>query len=62
MTFEFNYDTETEEIHIIYENYVALKATQEDGYCAFYNFEKIEDAEVEAILKKLCVQAFNIFT
>jgi len=62
MTFEFTYDTETEEIHIIYDNSVALKASQENGYCTFYNFEKIDDEEIENVLKKLCVQAYSIFT
>jgi hypothetical protein len=62
MTFEFTYDTESEEIHIVYDNFVVLKASQENNKYAFHNFEKIEDEEVETVLKNLCKQTFSIFT
>jgi hypothetical protein len=62
MTFEFTYDTESEEIHIVYDNFVVLKASQENNKYTFHNFEKIEDEEVEAVLKNLCKQTFSIFT
>jgi hypothetical protein len=41
---------------------VVLKASQENNKYTFHNFEKIEDEEVEAVLKNLCKQTFSIFT
>jgi hypothetical protein len=62
MTFDFTYDTETEEIHIIYDNYLVLKAAIENSGVVFQNFDRIDDEGIEAILKNLCRQTFNLFT
>jgi hypothetical protein len=62
MNFDFTYDGETEEINIIYDNQLALKAFMENNRCVFQNFSKIEDENVEALLKNLCKQTFHIFT
>ena len=62
MNFDFTYDTEAEEIHIIYDNYLVLKATAENNGVVFQNFDKIDDEGIEAVLKNLCRQTFNLFT
>jgi hypothetical protein len=62
MTFEFNYDPEAEEINIVYDNYIYMKADTDNGKIRYFNFGKIEDEEVEKLLKDLCKQTFNIWT
>jgi len=62
MTFEFNYDPESEEISIIYDNYASLKADKDGGKIRYFNFEKVEDEDIEILLKGLCKQTFEILT
>lgn len=62
MTFEFTYDTEAEEIHIVYDNSAVLKASMENDKFTFQNFDRVNDEEIESVLKALCKQTFQIFT
>jgi hypothetical protein len=62
MTFEFNYDPESEEISIIYDNYAPLKAYVDNGKLRFFHFEKIEDEDIENLLKNLCKHTFDVLT
>ena len=59
MTFEFTLDTKTEEISIIYDNSIVITAWS-DGHEIHYNgFEKVDDDDVEKILKNLCKSVIN---
>jgi hypothetical protein len=62
MTFEFTYDTEAEEIHIVYDNSIVLKASMENDKYSFQQFDRINDEQIESVLKNLCKQTFQIFT
>ena len=60
MTFEFDYNANTEQITIFYDGSVVVKA-EFDGECvSFKGFDKIDDEAVESMLKNLCKEAFNI--
>lgn len=60
MTFDFDYDTETDQITIVYDGSFVLKVDF-DGECPiFRNFEKIGDEDLENILKSLCRSAYNV--
>jgi len=61
VTFEFTYDDEAEEITIIYDNSTILKASSEDGDASFRHFSKIDDEDVEHILKNLCKQVLKLY-
>lgn len=54
MTFEFEYDVESEQITIIYDSSCTLKVSFGDGKPIFKNFDKIDDEEIENLLKKFC--------
>jgi hypothetical protein len=54
MNFEFEYDTDTEQITIIYDGSTVLKVTFDDSKPVFKNFNKISDDAVEDLLKKFC--------
>ena len=60
MTFEFDYNTDTDEISIVYEGSFVLKAEFDGERPIFRNFEKIKDDEIETMLKNLCRAAFNV--
>lgn len=62
MNFEFNYDPESEEIHIIFDNCISLRAVQENGKIVYTNFNRIDDEDIEKLLKTLCVQTFMVLT
>jgi hypothetical protein len=62
MTFEFNYDPESEEISIIYDNYASLKAYVDNGKIRYFNFAAIEDEDIENLLKNLCKHTFDVLT
>jgi hypothetical protein len=62
MTFEFNYNTDTEEITIVYDGSYVLKASFDGDRVSFKHFEKIKDDEVETLLKNLCRSAFDVLT
>lgn len=60
MTFEFDYNTDTEQITIVYDGVFVLKAEFDGEKVSFKNFSKLQDEEVEALLKNLCRSAFNL--
>jgi hypothetical protein len=60
MTFEFDYNLDTDEISIVYEGSFVLKAEFDGERLVFRNFEKIKDEDVENMLKNLCRAAFNV--
>jgi hypothetical protein len=62
MNFEFSYDPESEEIHITFDNCVTMRATQENGKILYTNFEKVDDEDIEKLLKTLCVETFRVLT
>jgi hypothetical protein len=59
MTFEFEYDTETDQITIVYDGSCILKVDFDDERPVFRNFDKIGDEEIENVLKSLCRAAHN---
>lgn len=60
MTFEFDYDQDTDQITIIYDGACVLKADFDGERPTFRNFDKVGDEEIELILKNLCRAAFNV--
>ena len=60
MTFEFDYDQDTDQITIIYDGSFVLKADFDGERPIFKNFDKVKDEEIELILKNLCRAAFNV--
>ena len=62
MTFEFNYDIESEEIHITFDNCVTVRAFQKSGKVVFVNFSNIDDEDIEELLKNLCIATFDMLT
>ncbi len=62
MTFEFNYDPESEEIHITFDNQLTMRAYQEYGNIVFSGFERVEDEDIEDLLKSLCKKTFSVLT
>ena len=62
MTFEFDYDTESEEIHITFDNCITMRAFQQNGKIVYVNFSNVDDEDIEELLKNFCVATFNMFT
>lgn len=62
MTFEFEYDDETEQITIIYDSATVLKVLFDDGKPVYKNFSKLQDEEVENLLKKFCKDIFALMS
>lgn len=62
MRFEFDYDTDTDQITIIYDGVCVLKADFDGDRITFKNFERLQDEDVESMLKTLCKSAYNILT
>jgi hypothetical protein len=62
MTFEFNYDPESEEVHITVDNSITCRAFQQNGKIVFVNFSNIDDEDMEGLLKNLCKETFHMFT
>jgi hypothetical protein len=60
MTFEFDYDQETDQITIVYDGSFVLKVDFDGERPIFRNFEKIGDEEIENILRNLCRAAYNV--
>jgi hypothetical protein len=60
MTFEFDYNTDTDEITIVYDGSCVLKSTFDGERVAYKNFERLKDEEVEGMLKRLCREAFDV--
>jgi predicted phosphoribosyltransferase len=60
MTFEFDYNTDTDQITIVYDGACVLSSDFDGEKATFRNFEKIGDDEVESMLKNLCRAAYNV--
>jgi len=60
MTFEFDYNTDTDEITIVYDGACVLKSMFDGERVVFKNFEKLKDDEIEGMLKRLCREAFDV--
>jgi hypothetical protein len=60
MTFEFDYNTDTDQITIVYDGLCVLKADFDGEKPIFHNFEKIRDEEIEGLLKSLCRHAYDV--
>ena len=59
MTFEFDYNTDTEQITIVYDGSSVLKASYDADKFVFSNFDKIGDDEMEVLLKSFCKAVLN---
>ena len=62
MRFEFDYDIETDQITIVYDGAFTLTADFDGDTVLFKHFEKIDDEQLENILKNLCREAFSVLT
>jgi hypothetical protein len=60
MTFEFDYNLDTDEITIVYDGSCVLKAEFDGERPTFRNFDKVKDEDVENMLKNLCRAAYNL--
>jgi hypothetical protein len=60
MTFEFEYNTDTDQITIVYDGSCVLKVDFDGERPIFRNFNKIQDEEIELMLKNLCRNAYNV--
>lgn len=60
MTFEFDYNTDTDEITIVYDGTCVLKSYYDGEKVTFKNFEKLKDEEIEVLLKNLCRQTYDV--
>lgn len=60
MRFEFDYDIETDQITIVYDGAFTLTADFDGSDVVFKHFEKIDDEQLENILKNLCRDAFSV--
>jgi hypothetical protein len=60
MTFEFDYDTATDRITIVYDGAFVLTADFDGERPSFKNFDKVNDEEVENMLRSLCRNAYNV--
>jgi hypothetical protein len=60
MTFEFDYDQETDQITIIYDGSFTLKVDFDGEKPTFRNFDKIGDDEIENMLRNLCRTAYTV--
>jgi hypothetical protein len=59
MRFEFDYDADTDQITIVYDGVFVLKADFDGDRPIFRNFEKLQDEEIETMLKNLCRAAYE---
>jgi hypothetical protein len=59
MNFEFDYNTDTEQITIVYDGSCVITATFDGDKTHFKGFDKVDDEEVIKILKSLCKDVFT---
>ena len=59
MRFEFDYDIEIDQITIVYDGAFTLTASYDGSQVSFKNFDRLDDEDLENILKNLCRSAFN---
>jgi hypothetical protein len=60
MRFEFDYDTDTDQITIVYDGVFVLKVDFDGERPIYRNFDKLQDEEIEAVLKNLCKAAYGV--
>jgi hypothetical protein len=60
MTFEFDYNDDTDRITITYDGSHVLTADFDGEKVSFKNFDRVEDEGVEMMLKTLCRSAYNV--
>jgi hypothetical protein len=59
MTFEFDYNTDIDQITIIYDGAFVLTVDFDGEKPSFKNFDKIGDEDIENMLRNLCRAAYN---
>jgi hypothetical protein len=59
MRFEFDYDIEIDQITIVYDGAFTLTASYDGSQVSFKNFDRLDDEDLENILKNLCRSAFS---
>ena len=62
MCFEFDYNADSEEITIIYDGSCVLRVDFDGEEPTFHNFNKVEDEDVEILLKKFCRQVYSVLS
>ena len=60
MTFEFDYNTDTDQITIVYDGSCVLKVDFDGERPIFHNFDKVDDEDMEQLLKNLCRSAYDV--
>lgn len=60
MRFEFDYDIETDQITIVYDGAFTLTANYDGEEVTFKHFDRLDDEQLEQILKNLCRSAFGV--
>jgi len=60
MTFEFDYDTATDQITIVYDSAFVLTVEFDGEKPKFKNFDKIDDEDIENMLRNLCRNAYSV--
>jgi len=60
MTFEFDYNTDTDEITIFYDGSFVVSAEYDGEVVTFHNFSKIEDEAIAKLLKSFCREVYKV--
>ena len=60
MTFEFDYNTDTDQITIVYDGTCVVTANYDGSRISFKHFDKIDDEDIEKLLKDLCRAAYGV--
>ena len=60
MTFEFDYNTDTDQITIVYDGSCVLKVDFDGERPIFHNFDRVDDEDMEHLLKNLCRAAYDV--
>lgn len=60
MTFEFDYNQDTDQITIVYDGSCVLKVDFDGEKPKYHNFEKLKDEDVEILLKNLCKSVYAV--
>jgi hypothetical protein len=60
MTFEFDYNTDTDRITITYDGTHVLSADYDGEKVTFKNFDRVDDEGMETVLKNLCRATYNV--
>lgn len=62
MTFEFEYNQDTDQITIVYDGACVLRVDFDGDEAKFNNFEKLPDDDTENLLKNFCISARTLLT